>query len=161
MDVRAKQLLLGLGLLAATAASAEEIGRIGTDWTGNDIVVEALGDPGVKGVTCHLTYFSRGLIDRLWQGNVFEDPSNTSISCRRTGPVTVGKINFGKDGEEIFSQRASLIFKAIAIRRIYDKANDTLVYVSYSRQIKQGSAKMAVSTIPLLGEATWSDTKPN
>ncbi|MFN8927644.1 MAG: CreA family protein, partial [Rhodospirillales bacterium] len=51
--------------LAAHPAAAQEVGRIGTDWTGNDIVVEAVADPKVEGVTCHLTYFSRGFLDRL------------------------------------------------------------------------------------------------
>jgi CreA protein len=156
-------LLLGAVTGPASApASADEVGRIGTDWTGNDIVVEALPDPDVKGVTCHLTFFSRGLVDRLWQGNWFEDPSNTSIACRQTGPITIGKITLDDDGEEIFSQRQSLVFKAIAIRRIYDRKNDSLIYVSYSRQVKEGSAKMAVSTIPLWNaQATWTNGRPD
>ena len=42
------------------------------------------------------------------------------------------------------------------MRRIYDEANQTLVYVVYSRQVQEGSAKMAISTVPLHGaEATW------
>jgi CreA protein len=159
--LRAQSLFLALTLLLVRPATAEEVGRIGTDWTGNDIVVEALADPSVQGVTCHLTYFSRGLIDRLWQGNWFEDPSNTSIACRQTGPIVVGRIELDENGEDIFSQRASLIFKSIAVRRVYDRRNQTLVYISYSRQIKEGSAKMAISTVPLWGtEVTWESNKP-
>ena len=147
--------------VASASAAAEEVGRVGTDWTGNDIVIEAVPDPQVKGITCHLTFFSRGLIDRLWQGNWFEDPSNTSIACRQTGPITIADIELDDDGEEIFSQRQSLIFKSIAVRRIYDRENDALVYLSYSRQIKEGSAKMAVSTVPLWNaQATWSKGRP-
>jgi CreA protein len=146
---------------AAWPLAAEEVGRIGTDWTGNDIVVQALHDPEVEGVTCHLTSFERGVLDRLIQGNWFEDPSNTSIACRQTAPIVVHDIDLGESGEEIFSQRQSLVFKAIAVRRIYDKANDTLVYVSYSRQVKEGSAKMAISTVPLHGaEVAWEGRKP-
>ena len=48
-----------------SSAKAEIIGNVDVDWLGNDIVVEALSDPKVKGVTCHLAYFDRGLIDRL------------------------------------------------------------------------------------------------
>lgn len=145
----------------AMPAEADEVGRIGTDWTGNDIVVEAIPDPAVQGVTCHITYFSRGLIDRLWQGNWFEDPSNSSIACRRTGKLVIGEIDTGGDGEEIFSQRQSLVFKALAVRRLYDRENDTLVYVSYSRQIQEGSAKMAVSTVPLFESGVvWTDGRP-
>jgi CreA protein len=148
-------------LVPTMSAMADEVGRFGTDWTGNDIVVEAIADPGVRGVTCHVTYFNRGLIDRLRKGNWFEDPSNSSISCRQTGPIMIGKIAGGRKGEEIFSQRQSLIFKALAVRRIYDSANDSLVYVAYSRQIKDGSAKMAVSTVPLFAaNPTWTVGKP-
>lgn len=145
-------------LLAMPAARADEVGRFGTDWTGNDIVVEAITDPAVEGVTCHVTYFDRGLIDKLRKGNWFEDPSNSSISCRQTGPIVIGKIAKGAKGEEIFSQRQSLIFKALAVRRIYDEKDNSLIYVAYSRQIKDGSAKMAVSTIPLFAaNPTWKE----
>ncbi len=115
-------------LVLAPPAAAEQVGEIGTDWTGNDIVIEAIADPQVEGNTCHVTYFGRGMIDRLRQGNWFEDPSNSSIACRH---------------------------------RVYDQANDTLIYVSFSRQIQEASAKMAVSTIPLFGtEVTWVNGKP-
>ncbi|HZH28461.1 MAG TPA: CreA family protein [Azospirillaceae bacterium] len=147
-----------LSTVSSSPAGAEEVGRIGTDWTGNDIVVEAIADPKVEGVTCHLTYFSRGLIDRLWQGNWFEDPSNSSIACRQTGPIRIGRIETDANGEEVFSERRSLIFKALSVRRIFDRRNNTLVYVSHSRQIKEGSAKMAVSTVPLHNaEVSWAD----
>ncbi|MEI9982142.1 MAG: CreA family protein [Aliidongia sp.] len=49
----------------------------------------------------------------------------------------------------------------MAIRRIYDRHNDTLVYVAYSRQVKDASAKMSLSTVPLaLANATWTGRKP-
>jgi CreA protein len=149
-------------LLAAVAghARAEEVGAFKNDWTGNGIVVEAIGDPKVQGVTCHVTYFDRGLIDRLSKGNWFEDPSNSSIACRQTAPIAIGDIELGPKGEEVFSERRSLIFKSIAVRRIYDKKNDTLIYVAYSRQVKDASAKMSVSTVALFGaNATWINSK--
>lgn len=146
-----RMMIFAAAVALAVPAMAEQVGEIGTDWTGNDIVVEAIADPGVKGVTCHITYFDRGLIDRLWQGNWFEDPSNSSIACRQTGPIEIGDIERDENGEEIFSERQSLIFKSLAVRRIYDEKNRTLIYVSYSRQIKEGSAKMAISTVPLYG----------
>jgi CreA protein len=52
-------------ILLAGAASAEIVGRVGVDWTGNDILVDAVADPAVSGVTCHVTYFDRSVIDRL------------------------------------------------------------------------------------------------
>ncbi len=141
---------------AAAPAFAEEVGSFRNDWTGNSIVIEAIADPKVQGVTCHLTHFERSLIDRLSKGNWFIDPSNSSIACRQTGPVTVGDINKGAGGEEVFSERISLIFKSLAVRRIYDKKNDTLVYVVYSRQVKDASAKMSISTVPLYkSDVSW------
>jgi CreA protein len=149
--------LAALLLLAAGfAARADEVGSFSNDWTGNGIVVEAIADPKVEGVTCHIAHFERGLLDRLTQGNWFEDPSNASIDCRQTGPLVIGDIAQGEEGEEVFSERKSLIFKNLAIRRIYDDGNATLIYVVHSRQVVEGSAKMSLSSIALYGtEVTW------
>lgn len=149
-----------LFLLASLPAAAEEVASFRNDWTGNSIVVEAVNDPKVEGITCHITRFDRSLIDRLSKGSWFIDPSNSSISCRQTGPITVGDINTSAKGEEVFSERISLIFKSLAVRRIYDKKNETLVYVIYSRQVKDASAKMAISTVPLFrADVTWAKDK--
>lgn len=146
-----------LTLLAVISrAAAEDVGRFRNDWTGNGIVVEAVADPKVQGVTCHISRFSRSLIDRLSKGNWFVDPSNSSIACQQTGPVTINDINTSASGEEVFSERLSLIFKSLAVRRIYDKKNTTLIYVIYSRQVKDASAKMSISTVPLDGhDVKW------
>lgn len=147
--------------LAAAPAIAEVVGKVGVDWIGNDIIVEAVPDPQVKGVTCHVTYFDRSVIDRLRNGNWFEDPSNNSIACRQTGPVEIGDIELGRDGEEVFRQGRSLIWKDLLVKRIYDKTNDTLIYLAHSRQVVEGSAKMAISTVPLYGQqVTWTKGKP-
>ena len=126
-------------LAVISRAAAEDVGQFRNDWTGNSIVVEAIADPKVQGVTCHISRFSRSLIDRLSKGDWFVDPSNSSIACRQTGPVTISDINTSASGEEVFSERLSLIFKSLAVRRIYDKKNTTLIYVIYSRQVKDAS----------------------
>jgi CreA protein len=142
-------------------AAAEDVGRFTNDWTGNGIVIEAVADPKIQGVTCHISRFSRGVIDRLTKGNWFVDPSNSSIACQQTGPLTIGGIDLSEGGEEVFSQRLSLIFKSLAVRRIYDKKNTTLIYLVYSRQVKDASAKMSISTVPLYGhDVTWVGKKP-
>jgi len=150
-----------LTLLAVISrAAAEDVGRYRDDWTGNSIVIEAVADPKVQGVTCHISRFSRSLIDRLSKGNWFVDPSNSSIACQQTGPVTISDINTSASGEEVFSERLSLIFKSLAVRRIYDKKNTTLIYVIYSRQVKDASAKMSISTVPLYGhDVNWAGDK--
>ncbi|HEY5820285.1 MAG TPA: CreA family protein [Mesorhizobium sp.] len=147
--------------LLGTPVFAEQVGEVGVDWTGNDIIVEAVKDPQVEGVTCHVSYFERGIIDRLRKGNYFEDPSDTAISCRQTGPIKIGEIDLGEDGEEVFKQGISLIWKEQVVNRIYDKASDTLIYLAHSRQVKDGSAKMSMSTVPLYGQqVTWEKGKP-
>ncbi|MBV9861308.1 MAG: CreA family protein [Alphaproteobacteria bacterium] len=147
--------------LAFGVARAEEVGGFSNDWTGNGIVVEALPDPKIDGITCHLVHFDRSVLDRLSKGNWFENPSNSAISCRQTGPIVIGKIATGSKGEEVFSERMSLFFKSIAVRRIYDRKNDTLIYVAYSRQVKDASAKMSLSTVALFNASpTWSNGKP-
>ena len=148
-------------VLGAGAAAAEEVGKVGVDWLGNDIIVEAIKDPKVDGITCHVSYFDRGVIDRLQKGNWFEDPSDSSISCRQTGPITIGDIDMSEGGEEVFKQGISLIWKKQVVNRIYDKANETLIYLSHSRQVQNGSAKMSVTTVPLYGQnVVWTSGKP-
>ncbi len=148
-------------LVAAAPALAEEVGRVGVDWLGNDIIVQAVEDPKIEGVTCHFSYFDRGIVDRLQKGNWFENPSDSAISCHQTGPITIGKIDLSSKGEEVFKQGISLIWKKQVVNRIYDKKNDTLIYLSHSRQVQNGSAKMAVTTVPLYGQnVTWTDGKP-
>jgi CreA protein len=155
-----RALFLALALFAATPSLAEEVGKIATDWTGNDIVIEAIQDPKVQGVTCHLTYFERGLIDRLRKGDWFQDPSNSSIACRQTGPIVVGAIDMDANGEEVFREGLSLVFKSLVVNRIFDKQNNTLIYLAHSRRIQEGSAKMSVSTVPLYNaQVTWANAK--
>lgn len=141
--------LFGLFLASCGGNKENEVGEFKNDFAGNEIKVQALSDPKVAGVTCHLSHFDRGFWDRVSKGNWFEDPSNASIACRQTGPITVGDIDLDKSGEEVFSQRMSLIFKSIAVRRVFDAENNTLIYIVYSRRPIEGSAKMSISTISL------------
>lgn len=135
--------------LIATAAPAEEIGEIDVDWLGNDIIVEAFEDPEVAGITCYVSYFERGMIDRLQKGNWFEDPSNSAISCQQTGPVDINEIPRGKSGKAVFSERRSIIWKSLKVTRVFDAERQTLVYVAHGRNVQDGSAKMAISTVPI------------
>jgi len=133
-------------VLLTACGGRGEVAEINNDWTGNEIKIEAFQDDDVKGVTCHMAHFDRGVLDRLSKGDWFENPSNGSISCGITGPVVIGKISKRKGGEEVFRQRQSLIFKKLAVRRIYDAENETLIYLVYSRKVVDGSAKMSIAT---------------
>lgn len=147
--IRRALVLFAATMCAGVPAAAEEVGKIGVDWLGNDLIIEAVDDPKVAGVTCHIAYFERGLIDRLQKGNWFEDPSNSAIDCRQTGPITIGDIERDEHGEEIYENRRSLIWKKLVINRVYDARRNTLIYLAHSRQVQDGSAKMAISTVPL------------
>lgn len=152
---------VGLAMASALPVSAEVVGKVGVDWVGNDIIVEAMTDPDVKGITCHVTYFDRSIIDRLSKGNWFEDPSNNSIACRQTGPIEIGDIDLSREGEEVFREGLSIIWKSLVVNRIYDKQNDTLIYLVHSRQVVEGSAKMAISTVPLFNQSVvWTNGRP-
>jgi CreA protein len=135
----------------ATPLHAETVGKVGVDWIGNDIIIEAIEDPKVQGVTCHIAYFDRSLLDRLSQGNWFEDPSNSSIACRQTGPIKIGDIARGPKGEKVFSESRSLIFKSLRMTRIFDEDHQTLIYLTHANELTEGSAKMSISTVPLFG----------
>jgi CreA protein len=148
-------------LLAGCGNNGRDVGKINVDWTGNDIAIEAVEDPEVKGVVCHVSYFNRSLIDRLQQGNWFEDPSYSAIDCAASGPVTVGDISLSAGGEEIFKQQRSLIWKSLRVSRVYDKTNNSLVYLAHARELQMGSGKMSLSVVPLNGlDVTWSNGQP-
>lgn len=142
----------------ASFAMADEVGDVNVDWLGGDIKIEAVEDPKVSGVTCHISYFDRGIIDRVRNGEVFSDPSNSSISCRQTGELIIGDIDKSDDGENVFSKRTSLVWKSLEVTRIFDEERQTLIYLSHATEVKDGSAKMSLSTVPLFGqEVTWED----
>ena len=149
-----------LVFLSACGRNEGRVGEFKNDFAGNEIQLQALQDPKVEGVTCHLSHFDRGFWDRVAKGNWFEDPSNASIACRQTGPITIGDIDRDMSGEQVFSQRQSLIFKSLSVRRIFDAENNTLIYVVYSRRPVEGSAKMSISTISLYdADAAWVETE--
>jgi CreA protein len=145
-----RSLVVALALaLAACGQNDRQVGEFSNDLLGNEIMVEALPDPALPGVVCHLAYFDRSVLDRVRQGNWFEDPSNTSVSCQRVGPIDLKGVPLDRKGREIFSQRESLFFKRIALRRIVDLDNRTLLYVSHSREVIEGSAKISLSSVAL------------
>jgi CreA protein len=152
------------GVLAVTLAAcgdSREVGNVGVDWTGNDISIDAVADPEVDGVVCHLAYFNRSFIDRISQGNWFEDPSYSALDCSVTGPITIGDINIRAGGEEIFKEGRSLIWKSQRVTRVYDDDNNALIYLAHAREIQQGSGKMSLSVVPLNTEqVTWTNGAP-
>lgn len=160
---RFAKFILPAALLALLAACSDprEVGSVSVDWTGNDVVVEAVADPEVDGVICHVAYFSRSLIDRLQQGNWFEDPSYSALDCSAAGPIVIGDISTRAGGEEIFREGRSIVWKSLRVSRIYDAQNNALVYLAHARELQQGSGKMSLSVIPLANaDVTWREGAP-
>ncbi|RJP66893.1 MAG: hypothetical protein C4535_12565 [Comamonadaceae bacterium] len=146
-----RPLALSLTLLlfasATTATQAEEIGSVDTvfKFIGPDhkIVVEAFDDPGVTGVTCFLSRARTGGLKGAF--GLAEDKSEASIACRQVGPISIPKPI--KPQEEIFSERTSLIFKRLRIVRMVDPKRHTLVYLTYSDRVIEGSPQNSVTAV--------------
>jgi CreA protein len=151
--------VLALGMAAAGSAAAQEPDRIfdkSTVWrplTPNDkLVVYGIDDPAVAGVACWYTQPEKGGIKGTL--GLAEDVSDISLACRQTGPVAFkGKLS---QGEVVFSERRSLIFKSMQIVRGCDARRNTLIYMVYSDKVIQGSPKNSSSAVPL---APWG-TEP-
>jgi CreA protein len=111
------------------------------------IVVDGFDDPKVEGVACHISRAQTGGV----KGGlgVAEDTSDASIACRQVGPI---KINSElKDGERVFDERRSLLFKTLQVVRFFDRKRNVLVYVTYSDRIIEGSPKNSISSVPIMG----------
>lgn len=136
-------------LVASHAAFSEEIGDVSTVFKfigpNHKIVVEAFDDPKVGGVACYLSRAKTGGIKGAF--GVAEDKSDSSVACRQ-----VGEIRFNgpiPKQEEVFSERASLLFKHVQVVRMVDGKRNALVYLVYSDRVIEGSPKNSVTAVPV------------
>ncbi len=137
-----------LGTLAG-AAQAQQIGDVSTafQWIGpnHKIVVEAYDDPQVEGVTC---YVSRAKTGGIKGGlGLAEDRAEASIACRQVAPVRF-KQPLPKE-DEVFSERMSILFKRLRVVRMVDAPRNTLVYLTYSDKLIEGSPQNGVTAVPI------------
>jgi len=138
-----------LALLASAAVHAEQIGEVDTVFKliGPDhkIVVEAYDDPRVQGVTCYVSRAKTGGIKGAL--GVAEDRAEASIACRQVGPIAIARPLPRQ--EEVFSERMSLLFKRLRIVRMVDRERHTLVYLTYSERVIEGSPQNSVTAVPV------------
>ncbi len=167
LQKRPKSHLIGLALAlslplfaGACGAKDDQVGGFTNDLTGNEIKVTALRDPQLPQITCYFGSFDRSLIDRLGNGNWFENPSNTAIDCHQTSPIDATTLATLPKNAEVFSKGSSLFFKSIALRRIVDVPNQSIVYVSYSRELVAASAKLGMSVVPVTFQAPPAPPAP-
>jgi CreA protein len=145
------RLALAVALLAAgSAARAETVGCVTTAWrlfgANHKICVEAFADPKVPGVTCHVSQARTGGVSGAL--GLAEDPSQFSLACRQTGPITLpAKL---PSDEVVFSEDTSILFKETRVVRLWDEKHRTLVYLGISRKLIEGAPANSISTVPVM-----------
>jgi CreA protein len=136
--------------LAAWAQSPDLIFRKSTVFkllTPNDkLATYGLDDPLVEGVACHYTVPEKGGVAGMF--GVAEETSDVSLACRQFGPIRFkGKF---EQGDVVFRERRSLVFKKMQIVRGCDAKRNVLVYMAYSDRLIEGSPKNSTSTVPIM-----------
>ena len=83
-----------------------------------------------------MSNFQRPLTERLSK-DFFSDPSYASVGCAKTSPTIeiADNINTSPQGEQVFEESKSLLFKTLRVQRIYDKEKNTVVYVSFNTRL--------------------------
>jgi CreA protein len=118
------------------------------------LAVYGIDDPAVEGVACHYTVPERGGVAGMF--GVAEEVSDISLACRQIGPIRFKQRV--EQGEVVFRERRSLIWKRMQIVRGCDAKRNVLVYLVYSDKLIDGSPKNSTSTVPIM---PWgSDAAP-
>ncbi len=144
-----RQSLMAMMLVAGSSALAfaEDVGEVSTAFkllgANHKIVVEAFDDPDIPGVSCFVSRAKTGGIKGSL--GLAEDTSDASIACRQTGEIILPEDL--KEGEQVFRQRTSILFKKIQVVRFFDETRNTLVYLSYSDKLIDGSPKNSLSAV--------------
>ncbi|HKF73140.1 MAG TPA: CreA family protein [Stellaceae bacterium] len=138
-------------LAAGGSARADDLACVSTTFkllSPNDkVCVSEFDDPKVPGVTCHISQARKGGWGQPLGLN--EDPSNFSVACRQTGPISVDLSKLPRE-EEAFTEKTSIFFKATRIYRLPDEKHHTLVYLAISSKLINGSPANAISTVPIM-----------
>jgi CreA protein len=136
-----------LTALPGLVHASDTVGEVDTvfKFIGPDhkIVVEAYDDPKVNGVTCFVSRAKTGGIKGAL--GLAEDRSEASIACRQVGPISFAQPLPRQD--EVFTERMSLIFKKLRIVRMVDARRNTLVYLTYSDRVIEGSPQNSVTAV--------------
>ncbi|MHA1190242.1 MAG: CreA family protein [Alphaproteobacteria bacterium] len=140
---------------AASAAEPDLIFRKSTVFKlltpDHKLATYALDDPLIEGVACHFTVPEKGGVSGML--GMAEETSDISLACRQVGPVAF-KGKFAQ-GDDVFTQRRSILFKKMQIVRGCDVKRNVLVYVVYSDRLIEGSPKNSTSTVPIM---PWGDS---
>lgn len=143
--------VLALAGIAAPAVAQEDlIFRKSTVWkmlTPDDkLAVYGVDDPVVEGVACHYTVPEKGGVSGMF--GVAEEVSEVSLACRQVGPVKI-KEKFSQ-GDVVFRERRSLIWKKMQIVRGCDTKRNVLIYMVYTDKLIDGSPQNSTSSVPIM-----------
>lgn len=151
--LRALLIAAGIGAsigAAGAQAAGEKIGTVDTAFQllgrDHDILVEAWDDPAVQGVTCYVSRARTGGV--MGSLGLAEDRAEASIACRQIGSTIAFPQPLPRQ-QQVFSERMSLLFKRLRVVRMVDRRRNTLVYLSYSDKLIDGSPKNSVSAVPV------------
>lgn len=143
-------MLAGLSLTPAFAQSPDLIFKKSTVFrllTWDDkLATYAIDDPDIEGVACHYTVPEKGGV--AGGLGLAEEVSDISLACRQVGPIKF-KVK-SEQGEVMFRQSRSLLFKRMQIVRGCDAKRNVLVYLVYSDRLIDGSPKNSTSTVPIM-----------
>ncbi|UDG81213.1 hypothetical protein GFV14_00746 [Candidatus Hartigia pinicola] len=149
-----KILLIFLLSLLPFSVLTEEIGSVDTVFKifgpNYRIIIETFNDPEIDNIICYLSRSKTGGLKSSI--GVSEETSEAAISCHQTGPVKLtDRIKRAqKKPQVVFQKRTSLVFKKLQVVRFYDSKRNTLVYLTYSNKIIDGSPKNALSAVPII-----------
>ena len=142
--------LFAVALPASAAEKPDLIFKKSTVWKfltpDHKLATYAIDDPIVDGVACHFTVPEKGGLSGMF--GVAEELSDTSLACRQVGPIAI-KEKF-EQGDLMYAQRRSLVFKKLQIVRGCDTKRNVLVYVIYSDRLIEGSPDNSTSTVPIM-----------
>lgn len=142
-------LMLMAGLAPALAQSPDLIFKKSTVFrflTPDDkLATYAIDDPEIEGVACHYTIPEKGGISGGL--GLAEEVSDISLACRQVGPIKF-KAKM-EQGDVMFRQSRSILFKRMQIVRGCDAKRNVLVYLVYSDKLIDGSPKNSTSSVPI------------
>jgi CreA protein len=139
---------VALGQLASSSTLwADEIGEVSTAFKligpNHKVVVEAYDDPAASGVTCYVSRARTGGVKGAF--GLAEDKAEAAIACRQVGPLHfAGPLPLQA---EVFSERQSILFKRLRVVRMVDRSRNTLIYLSYSDKLIEGSPANSISAV--------------
>ncbi|MEN5082298.1 CreA family protein [Bosea sp. TWI1241] len=147
--------LAGMAALSPAQAQEDLIFRKSTVWkmmTPNDkLAVYGVDDPLVEGVACHYTVPEKGGVAGMF--GVAEEVSDVSLSCRQIGPIRFKEK--ASQGDVVFRERRSMIWKKMQIVRGCDAKRNVLIYMVYTDKLIDGSPQNSTSSVPVM---PWGGT---